>query len=134
MINQLEIEDYFIKKLQGMAISSDFAVPILNKHLKGYVLDGRQLGIASNKFPAGIDQFTEVQVIHSGTIRYRRPYVMICDSWRIPGVSAKSVFGEFKVEGSNSFRNRGGSQGTHRVSFQANDFQAVGFWFLWKDE
>ena len=50
-----------------MTISSDFAVPILSKHLKGYVLDGRELGIASNKFPEGINQFTEVKVIHIGT-------------------------------------------------------------------
>jgi hypothetical protein len=50
MISQLEIEDYFIRKLQGMAILTDFEVPILSKHLKGYVPDGRQLGIASNKF------------------------------------------------------------------------------------
>ena len=50
-------------------------MPILNKHLKGYVSDGRQLGIACNKFPGGIDQFTEVKVIHSGTLQYMRPDV-----------------------------------------------------------
>ena len=50
MVNQLEIEDYFIRKVQGMAVTPSESMPILNKHLKGYVLDGRQLGIACNKF------------------------------------------------------------------------------------
>ena len=50
MVAQLEIEDYFIRKLHGKAITPSESVPILNKHLKGYVLDGRQLGIACNKF------------------------------------------------------------------------------------
>ena len=75
MISQLKIEDYLIRRLQGMVISSDFAVPILIKHMKGYVLDGLQLGISSQKFPAGIDQLTEVKVIHNGTVRYKRPDV-----------------------------------------------------------
>ena len=26
--------------------------------MKGYILDGRQLGMACNKFPGGIDQLT----------------------------------------------------------------------------
>ena len=68
----MEIEDYFIKKLRGMAISTENMVPILSKHSRGYVPDERQMGIACNKFPGGIDQFTEVKVIHIGTVRYRR--------------------------------------------------------------
>jgi hypothetical protein len=36
-----------------MAATPNELVPILSKHLKGYVIDGRQLGIASNKFPGG---------------------------------------------------------------------------------
>ena len=75
MTNQLEIEDYCIAKLQGMAVSMDFSVLILSKHLKGYVPDGRHLGIACNKSPAGIDQFTEVKVIHNVTTQYIRPHV-----------------------------------------------------------
>jgi hypothetical protein len=67
MIIQVEVEDYFIRKLRDMAISTVISVPILSKQLKGYVPDGRRLGIANNKFPAGIDQFTEVKVIHIGT-------------------------------------------------------------------
>jgi hypothetical protein len=75
MVSPIEIEDYFIRKLQGMAVTPNDTVPILSKHLGGYVTDGRQLGIANNKFPGGIDQFTEVKVIHIGTIHYRRPCV-----------------------------------------------------------
>ncbi len=48
-------------------------MPILSKNLKGYVLDRHQTGIACGKYPAGVNQFTEVKVIHSGTVQYRRP-------------------------------------------------------------
>jgi hypothetical protein len=48
---------------------------LLNKHLEGYVPDGRQIGIACNTFLAGIDQFTEAKVIHGGTVHYKRPDV-----------------------------------------------------------
>jgi len=41
MVGQLEIEDYFIRKLRGMAFTPKDSLPILIKHLKGYVLDGR---------------------------------------------------------------------------------------------
>jgi hypothetical protein len=58
-----------------MEVTPNDTVPILNKHLRGYVPDGRQFGIASNKFPRGIDQFPEVKVIHSGTVHYIRPSV-----------------------------------------------------------
>jgi hypothetical protein len=58
MVNQMEIEDHFIRKLQGMAISPLDTVSIMSKHLKGYVPDGWQLGIACNKFPGGIEQVT----------------------------------------------------------------------------
>ena len=55
MAKQLKIDDYFIRNLRGMAVTPNESVPILSKHLKGYVLDGRQLRIASNKFPGDID-------------------------------------------------------------------------------
>ena len=51
----MEIGDYFIRKLHGMAVTPNDSVPILNKHLKGYVPNGRKLGIASKKFPDDID-------------------------------------------------------------------------------
>ena len=42
MVNKLEIENYFIHKVRGRAISLENAVPmIINKHQKGYVPDGR---------------------------------------------------------------------------------------------
>ena len=53
----------------------DDHVPVVSKHLRGYVPDGRQTGIACGKYPAGVDQYTEVKIIHSGTIQYNRPDV-----------------------------------------------------------
>ena len=47
MISQIEVKDYIIRKLQGMAITPNNIVSILIKHLKGYVPDGKQMGIAS---------------------------------------------------------------------------------------
>ena len=41
MVSQMEIEDYFIRKLHGMAISPENTVPILSKHLRGHVPDGK---------------------------------------------------------------------------------------------
>ena len=47
-VSQLKIEDYFIRKLQGMAVTPSESAPILNTHLKGYVPYGRQLGTLCN--------------------------------------------------------------------------------------
>ncbi len=55
-----------------MAVNTVQSVPLLSKNLRGYVPDGHQTGIACGKYPAGIDQFTEVKVIHSGTVQYSR--------------------------------------------------------------
>ena len=71
----MECEDYFIGRLRDSAIQPSNAMPLLGKQLKGYVPDGRQTGIATAKRPAGIDHFTEVKVIHSGAVQYRRPEV-----------------------------------------------------------
>jgi hypothetical protein len=62
-------------KLQESAFVSNNYMPLLSKRLKGYVPDGRQIGIACNKFPAGINQFTKTEVIQSGTVHYRGPAV-----------------------------------------------------------
>jgi hypothetical protein len=51
MVNRMEVEDYFIRKLQIMNISQHNSLPILSTHLKGHVPDEMQLGIAWNKFP-----------------------------------------------------------------------------------
>ncbi len=72
MTSDLEIEDYFLRKLRETAINPGQNVPLLNRNLKGYVPDGRQTRIANNKYPAGVNQFTEVKVIHSGTVQYSR--------------------------------------------------------------
>ncbi len=73
MVSDLEVEDYFLRKLRETAINPSQPVPLLSKHLKGYVPDGRQTGIANAKYPAGVNQFTEVKVIHSGAVQYKRP-------------------------------------------------------------
>ena len=47
----------------------------MKRNLKGYVPDGHQTGIACGKYPAGVNQFTEVKVINSGAVQYKRPEV-----------------------------------------------------------
>ena len=44
------------------------SLPLLSKNLKGYVPDGHETGIACGKYPAGVNQITEVKVIHNGTV------------------------------------------------------------------
>jgi len=72
MVSTMEVEGNFLRILHKSAIQPDNAMPLLGKQLKGYVPDGRQTGIASNKRPARADQFTEVKVIHNGAVLYRR--------------------------------------------------------------
>ncbi len=71
MTSETEIEDYYIRKLQESAVQTNIDLPLLSKHLKGYVPDGRQTGIACNKFPTGVDQFKKVKVIHNGSVQYK---------------------------------------------------------------
>ena len=75
MTIDMEVEDSFLRKLRETAINPVTIVPLLSKNLEGYVPDGRQTGIANGKYPAGIDQFTEVKVIHNGTVQYDMPDV-----------------------------------------------------------
>ena len=70
MTIDMEVEDYFLRKLCETAINPVTIVPLLSKNLKGYGPDGLQTEIANGKYPAGIDQFTEVKVIQSGTVQY----------------------------------------------------------------
>ena len=72
MVSDMEVEDFFLRKLRETAINPTLYVPLLSRNLKGYVQDGHQAGIACGKFPAGVNQFTEVKVIHSGTVQYMR--------------------------------------------------------------
>ncbi len=65
MVNNMEVEDLVLRKLKESAITPDDYVALLNKHLKGYVPDWRQTRIACGKHPAGVDQFTEVKIIHN---------------------------------------------------------------------
>jgi hypothetical protein len=64
MCSDMEVEDYFLRKLKETAINPAQYVPILSRNLKGYVPDGHQTGIACGKYPAGVYQFTEVKVIY----------------------------------------------------------------------
>ena len=72
MTSDMEVEDYFMRKVREMAINPVQTEPLLSRNRKGYVPDGRQTGIANGKYPAEINQFTEVKVIHSGTVQYNR--------------------------------------------------------------
>jgi hypothetical protein len=40
MVSDMEVEDYFLRKLRETAISLAQFVPLMSKHLKGYVPDG----------------------------------------------------------------------------------------------
>ena len=40
MVSDMEVEDYFLRKLRETAINPAQSVPLLSKHLKGYVPDG----------------------------------------------------------------------------------------------
>ena len=75
MCNDMEVEDYFLRKLRETAINPAHFVLLLSKNLKGYVPDGHQTGVACGKYPAGVNQFAEVKVIHNGAVQYRRPEV-----------------------------------------------------------
>jgi hypothetical protein len=58
-----------------MAINPVQIVPLLSTNLRGYVPYGHQTGIANGKYPAGVNQFTEIKVIHRGTVQYNRTNV-----------------------------------------------------------
>ncbi len=68
MVSTMEVEEYFLRRLHESAINPDSAMPLLGKQLRGYVPDGRQTGFASIKRLTGVDQFTEVKVIHNGAV------------------------------------------------------------------
>ena len=75
MCSDMEVEDYFLRKLRETAINQTQFVPLLSRNVKGYVPDRHQTRIADGKYPAGVNQFTEVKVIHSGAVHHRRPEV-----------------------------------------------------------
>jgi hypothetical protein len=75
MASDVEVEDYFLRKLRETAINPVLFVPLLSRSLKGYVPYGHQTCITNGKYPTGIDQLTEVKVIHSGTVQYGMPDV-----------------------------------------------------------
>jgi hypothetical protein len=72
MVSDMGVKDYFLRKLRETAINPAQSVPLLSKNLKGYVADGHHTWMACGKYPAGVNQFTEVKVIHSGEVQYKR--------------------------------------------------------------
>jgi hypothetical protein len=72
MMSDMEIEDFFMRRLRENAITPNTSTPLLGNQLKGYYPSGRQTGIASMRHPTRVDQFTEVKVIHNGTVHYNR--------------------------------------------------------------
>ena len=40
MVSQMEIEDYFVRKLHDMSVTPRYSVSAMRKHLKGYVPNG----------------------------------------------------------------------------------------------
>jgi hypothetical protein len=75
MVSNMEVADLFMRRLQESAIVPGDYVPLLSKHMKGYVPDGRQTRISCGKYPVGVDRYTEIKIIHSGTVQYNRPDV-----------------------------------------------------------
>ena len=55
MCIDMEVEDYFIRKLRETAINPTQPVPLLSRNLKGYVPDGHQTWITCGKYPAGVN-------------------------------------------------------------------------------
>ena len=63
-------------KLKESAFIHDSRMPFLtSKHFKGYVQDDKQICIATTRHPVGADRFTEVKVIHSGSVHHTRQEV-----------------------------------------------------------
>ncbi len=58
MTNDMEVEDYFLRKFKKTAINPGQTVPLLSRNLRGYVPDGHRTGIANGKYPAGVNKFT----------------------------------------------------------------------------
>ena len=55
MCIDMEVEDYFLRKLRETAINPAQYVPLLSRNLNGYVPDGHQAVIARGKYPAEVD-------------------------------------------------------------------------------
>jgi hypothetical protein len=107
-------------------------MPLLGKQLRGYVPDGRQTGIASNKRPAGVDQFTEVKVTHSGAVQYKRPYVR--DNPRgsaavnkLQGQVRQMYLGNLHKKDKTHFATAEGSVGPLEAIFRTLDFKPLVF-------
>jgi hypothetical protein len=132
LVSIMEVEEFFLHRLHETSITPDDFVPLLGKHLKGYVPDGRQTGIACGKHPAGMDQFTEVKIIHSGSIQYKRPDVIYN-----PGGSAtvNKFQGQVKrtylvilhKKGMTHFGTAKGAIGPLEAIFRQLDFQPLVF-------
>ena len=55
MCNDMEVKDYFLRKLRETAINPAQSVPLPSRNLKGYVPDGHPSDIACGKLQAGVN-------------------------------------------------------------------------------
>jgi hypothetical protein len=102
-------------------------VPLLSKNLRGYVPDGHQTGIANGKYLAGVNQFTEVKVIHSGTVKYNMTDVRdnpqgstAVDSFQ--GKVRSTYIVNLKQKDRDHFGTAGGDRGPLESIFRRMDF------------
>ena len=85
---------------------SDF-VPLMSNQLKGYVLDGRQTRISCGKYPAGVNQYTEIKIIHSGTVHYNRPDIKnnpggLAAIYKFQGAGQEDVLNQLAQKGQDT--------------------------------
>jgi len=100
--------------------------------LKGYVPDGRQTGIASNKRPAGVDQLTEVKTIHSGVVKYRRPKVKDNPQgstavYKFQGQATRAYMGNLHQKDQTNFATAEETVGSLEAIFKTLDFKPLVF-------
>ena len=122
-----------MRRLQESAVLTNISMPLLSKHLKGYVPNGRQIGIPCNKFLADIDHFTETKVIHNGMFHYRRPRARNDNQ----GAAAVSTFQalvrnkyikQLKDKDKTYFGTGEGVRGPPGVVIPSAGLQTHGFW------
>ncbi len=107
-------------------------MPLLSRNLKGYVPDGRQTGIANNKYPAGVNQFTKDKVIHSGAVQYNKTDV-IDDSGgavaanKYQGQVKDNYITNLKEKDREHFGSAGDSRGPMECLFMQLDFKPLIF-------
>ncbi len=118
-----------MRKLRDNALTSNQFLPLLIKHLKGYVPYDRHTCIACNKFPAGVDQFTETtfypqrySTIHETGCSGQRPQGN--DIQQIPRPTAQPIYKTYQDQRSDALWQNKRFEGPSRDSFPADGLQA----------